>query len=45
MKKLFLSTILLLAISFSFTSCRNTKKSESIEKAVKNASDATEDAL
>lgn len=45
MKKLFLSIILLLAITFSFTSCRDTKKSESVEKAVEKASDATEGAL
>lgn len=45
MKKLFLSTVLLFAVSFSFTSCRDTKKPDSIEEAVKNASDATEGAL
>ena len=45
MKKLFLGTLLLLAISISFTSCRDTKKSESVENAVDNAADATEGAL
>ncbi len=45
MKKLLFSTILLLAISFSFTSCRDTKKSEAVEDAVKNTSEATEGAL
>tara|TARA_R110000868_G_scaffold220257_3_gene471431 strand:+ start:36034 stop:36264 length:231 start_codon:yes stop_codon:yes gene_type:complete len=45
MKKLLFSAILLLAISFSFTSCRDTKKSETIKDAVENASEATEGAL
>lgn len=45
MKKLFLSTVLLLAISFTFTSCRDTKKSNSVEASVENAADATEGAL
>lgn len=45
MKKLFLSTLLLLAISLTFTSCRDTKKTESVEDAVENATQATEGAL
>ena len=45
MKKVILCTILIIVISYSFTSCRDTKKSESIENAVENAADATEGAL
>lgn len=45
MKTLFFSAFLLLAISVSFTSCRDTKKSESVENAVQNAADETEGAL
>jgi len=43
MKKLLLSTALLLALSFTFTSCRDTKK-ESVEDSIENAGDAIEDA-
>jgi len=45
MKKLLFSTMLLLAISTSFTSCRDTKKSDSIDAAIEKTSDATEGAL
>ena len=45
MKKLLFSTILLLAISTSFTSCRDTKKSDSMDAAVEKTSEATEGAL
>ena len=45
MKKLFLSILLLLAISLTITSCRDTKKTESVEDAVENATQATEGAL
>jgi len=45
MKKVILSTILIIAIGYSFTSCRDTKKTETIENAVENAAEATEGAL
>ena len=45
MKKLLFSTILLLAIGTSLSSCRDTKKSDSIDDAVEKTSDATEGAL
>lgn len=45
MKKLFLSTLLLIAFSFSFTSCGETKKTETVDEAIENAKDATEGAL
>lgn len=44
MKKLVLSTVIVLALSLSFTSCRDSKKADSIEDAVENASDAVENA-
>ena len=43
MKNLLLSSILLLALSF--TSCRDTKKSESVGDAIENAADAAGDAV
>lgn len=44
MKKLFLSTALLLVLSLSFTSCRETKKAESVEDVIENVGDAIESA-
>ena len=45
MKKLILSSILLLALSLSFTSCRDVKeKAEGATDAVENAADAATDA-
>lgn len=45
MKKLFLSTILLITLSLSFMSCRDTKKTDSIETEVNKAAEKTEGAL
>ncbi|MGZ0015962.1 hypothetical protein [Yeosuana sp. AK3] len=45
MKKLILSTLLLIAFSVSITSCRDTKKTESVEDAIENTKEATEGAL
>ena len=45
MKKLLLSSILLLALSLSFTSCRDAKKGESIQDSIENAADAASDAV
>jgi hypothetical protein len=45
MNKLFLSIVLLMTMNFSLTSCRETKKTESIENAVEDATKATEGAL
>lgn len=45
MKKLFLSTILLITLSLAFTSCRDTKKTDSIEVEAKKAGEAAEGAL
>ena len=42
-KTLLLSTVLLLALSLTFTSCRETKN-ESVEDTLENAADAVEDA-
>ena len=41
MKKLVLSTVILLTLSLSFTSCRDSKKADSVEEAVENAAEAT----
>jgi len=43
MKKVLLSTVLVLALALSFTSCRDTK--EKTEDAVENAADAASDAV
>src|SRR5690554_3108470 len=43
MKKLLLSTVLLLCLSLTFTSCRDTKTEDAAD-AMENAADAMEDA-
>lgn len=50
MKKLLLSTVLVLALSLTFTSCRDTEKKaddmgDTIEKAADDVADETEGAL
>ena len=45
MKKLLLGTTLLLALSLTFTSCKDNKKAESMEEGIENAAEATEDAM
>ncbi|AJR03234.1 hypothetical protein [Siansivirga zeaxanthinifaciens] len=45
MKKLLLSAVLLTALSLTFTSCKDSNKTVTIEEAVDSAVEATEDAV
>ena len=45
MKKSILSMALIMALGLSFTSCRDTKKADSVEDAVENATEAAGDAI
>ncbi|WP_223549025.1 hypothetical protein [Aestuariivivens sp. NBU2969] len=45
MKNTLLSMVLVLALVLSFTSCRDTKKSDTMEATIENATEATEGAL
>lgn len=44
MKKLLLTSALLVALSLTFSSCRDTKKADTVEESIENANDAMDDA-